>query len=83
MSPVVIPEFPDEENSTVPPTEPPTEHPQDQQRGFLGSSLPMEYGYAIVTVIVVAIAATAFLIYFRKIKKTHGKVEKTVSEAVK
>jgi hypothetical protein len=35
----------------------------------------MEYGYTIVAAIVVAIAATAFLVYFKKIRKTTGKVE--------
>jgi hypothetical protein len=62
---------PPPEDSTVPPTEP----PPSQQPGFLGSSLPMEYGYAIVTIIVVTIATAAFLVYFRKIRKTHTKVE--------
>jgi parallel beta-helix repeat protein len=78
MEPVVIPEFPDEENSTLPPTEP----PPSQQPGFLGTSLPVEYGYAILAVIVVIAGAAAFLVYVRKIRKTHGKAEKTMPEAV-
>jgi hypothetical protein len=59
---------PDEENPTLPPTEP----PPSQQHGFLGTSLPVEYGYAIVAII--AMGAVAFLVYFRKIRKTTGKV---------
>jgi hypothetical protein len=74
MSPVAIPEFPYEEN---PPTVPPTEPPQSQKPSFLGTGLPMETGYAILAVIVTT-AAAAFLVYFRKIKKTHRKVEKTM-----
>ena len=67
---------PDGENSTAPPTE----HPQDQL-GFLGSNLPLEYGYATVTIVAVIIAAAAFLLYFRKIKKPNVKAEKIVHEA--
>jgi len=67
---------PPPEDSTVPPTEPPS----SQQPGFLGSSLPVEYGYAIVTIIVVAIATAAFLVYFRKIKKTTGEVKEILKE---
>jgi hypothetical protein len=47
-----------------------------QQFGFLGSSLPMEIGYAIVAVIVVAIALAVFLVYFRKTRKHLGKLRK-------
>ena len=37
------------------------------QRGFLGSGLPMEYGYAIAVVIIVTItAATGYLHYKRR-----------------
>jgi len=74
---------PDGENSTVPSIEPtPTEPAPSQQQGFLGSKLPLEYGYAVVTVIAVAMAAAAFLVYFRKIKKTRGKAEKIGPEEV-
>jgi hypothetical protein len=39
----------------------------NQQHGFLGSNLPMEYGYAIVAAIVVAIASiTSYLHYKRR-----------------
>jgi hypothetical protein len=77
MSPVVIPEFPDEENPSLPPNEP----PPSQQTGFLGTSLLVEHGYVIVAAIAVAITAAAFLVYFRKIKKSNVKAEKTGTEA--
>jgi parallel beta-helix repeat protein len=64
MSPVVIPEFPDEENPTVPPNGTSPSH----QPGFLGSSLPVEYGYAIVAAIVVAIVTVTGYLYYKRRK---------------
>ena len=55
--------------------------PPDQQRGFLGSSLPLEYGYAIVASTAVAIGAAAILFYFRKSKSPKVNGKKTMPEA--
>jgi len=41
--------------------------------GFLGSSLPMDYGYTIVAVIVVAIVATAGYLFLKRKKRGDGK----------
>jgi len=37
-----------------------------QQTGFLGTNLPMEYGYAIVAVLVIIVVAGLSLVYFKK-----------------
>jgi hypothetical protein len=52
------------------PTEPEQlERPSSQQpAGFLGSSLPMEYGYAIVSVILVTIAVATNYLYYKRRK---------------
>ena len=60
------------ETSTAPPSEPsptpqPT-HPPVQQHGFLGTSLPMEYGYAIVAVTGVAMAVATGYLYLKRKK---------------
>jgi len=65
IPPIVIPEFHDEENPTVP-TEPSTELSPDQQPGFLGSSLPMEYGYGIVAAVGVAVVAVTGYLFFKR-----------------
>jgi DMSO/TMAO reductase YedYZ molybdopterin-dependent catalytic subunit len=62
--------------SATPPIIPPSNssdttsstNPSVQQQGFLGSSLPTEYGYAIVAVTVVAIAATTGYLYLKRKK---------------
>jgi hypothetical protein len=57
---------------TVTPTTEPTIEPistPKQQNGFLGTNLPTEYGYAIVTVSVAVAAAGLSLIYFKKLRK--------------
>jgi hypothetical protein len=41
-------------------------NPQVQQQGSLGSSIPMEYGYAVSAVIVAIAAATGYLYLKRK-----------------
>ena len=61
MKPFINPKLSDAENSTNPQT-------QEQKLGFLGSSLPMEYGYAIVTVIVVATVAIAGYLFLKSKK---------------
>jgi len=65
---------PDGGSPTVPPTEPPPEDSTvsstepSPKPGFLGTSLPMEYGYAIVAVTVVAIAAATGYLYLKRKK---------------
>jgi hypothetical protein len=54
--------------SATPPVIPPSNNPPVQPWGFLGSSLPMEYGYGIVVVIVVAIAAPTGYLYLKRKK---------------
>jgi hypothetical protein len=49
---------------TIEPTSTPT-----QQTGFLGTNLPIEYGYAIVAVLVILVVAGLSLIYLRKFRK--------------
>ena len=44
-------------------------------------NLPMEYEIIVVAATAVAIGAAALLVYFRKIKKTNVKIEKTMPEA--
>jgi hypothetical protein len=39
-----------------------------QQTGFLGTSLPIEFGYAIVAVLV-AVVVTILLVYFKRLRK--------------
>ena len=47
----------------IPPVTPP-----QQPAGFLGSSLTVDYGYAIVVVAVIAVAAITGCIYLRRIR---------------
>ena len=57
---------------TIEPTKTPTLTPTDtpiQQTGFLGTSLPLEYGYAIVAVLVIIVVAGVSLVYFKKFRK--------------
>jgi hypothetical protein len=49
----------------IEPTPPPTTTPP----GFLGTSLPIEYGYAIVAVLGIIIVAGLSLVYFKKLRK--------------
>ena len=51
------------------PTPKPSTQPSSTPSGFLGTSLPNEYGYAIVAVSMVMIVAGLTLVYFKKIKK--------------
>lgn len=39
------------------------------QSGFLGTSLPLEYGYAIVAVLAIIVVAGLGLVYFKKLRK--------------
>lgn len=55
----------DEENLTPPPSEP----SPLQQHDFLGTSLPLEIGYALLAVIATAVVATFFRVYFKKLRK--------------
>lgn len=50
------------------PTIEPTSTPQ-QKTGFLGTSLPIEYGYAIVAVVVIIVVAGLSLSYFKRLRK--------------
>jgi hypothetical protein len=50
---------------TLPPTIEPTSTPK-QQSGFLGTSFPTEYGYAIMAVLVITVVAGLGLVYFKK-----------------
>ena len=53
-----------EPTSTIEPTSTP-----EQPTGFLGTSLPVEYGYAIVAALVIAVVAGLSLVYFKKVKR--------------
>jgi hypothetical protein len=58
-------------SSDEPTTEPscqPISSPR-QQSGFLGTNLPLEYGYAIVAVLVIIVVAGLSLVYFKKLRK--------------
>jgi hypothetical protein len=61
-SPTVIPTI----EPTVEPTSTPTVKPNT---GFLGTNIPLEYGYAIVAVLLVGVAGASLLLYSRKRKK--------------
>jgi len=53
--------------SIIPTTEPsPT---PNHQSGFLGTNLPVEYGYAIVAVLVIVVVAGLSLVYLKKVRK--------------
>jgi hypothetical protein len=57
---------------TLQPTEPPSSRPTSvptQQSGFLGKSLPVEYGYAIVAVLAIIVVAGLSLVYLKKLRK--------------
>jgi hypothetical protein len=56
---------------TIDPTMEPTSTPQaeKQQTGFLGTGLPMEYGYAIVAVVAIMVVAGLSLACFEKYRK--------------
>jgi hypothetical protein len=43
----------------------PSPTPQ-KQIGFLGTTLPIEYGYAIVAFVIIAVVGLALFVYFRK-----------------
>ena len=51
----------------APATSPPTSiiPSPEPQSGFLGTNLPLEYGYAIIAALVIAVAAGLSLVYFR------------------
>jgi hypothetical protein len=53
---------------TVSPTLEPTSTPK-QPSGFLGTNLPMEYGYALVAVLVVMVVAGLSLVYFKRYRR--------------
>lgn len=58
---------PENQSATRPIIQPSNNQPV-QQQDFLGSSLPIEYGYGIVAVIVVAIAAATGYLYSKRKK---------------
>lgn len=58
---------PENQSATQPVIQPSNNQPV-QQQGFLGSSLPMEYGYLLVSAIVVAIAVTAGYLFYKRRK---------------
>jgi hypothetical protein len=41
----------------------------NQQTGLFGTGLPLEYGYAIVAVLVIIVAGASLLVYFKKLGK--------------
>jgi hypothetical protein len=53
------------------PTLSPTLEPTSTQKqtGFLGTSLPLEYGYVIVAVLVIIVVAELSLVYLKKLRK--------------
>lgn len=53
---------------TLEPTMEPTLTPQ-KSSGFLGTNLPMEYGYAILAVLVIMVVAGLSLVYFKNLRK--------------
>jgi hypothetical protein len=53
---------------TIEPTLEPTSTPQ-QPTGFLGTSLSVEYGYAIVVVLVIIVVAGLSLVYWKRLRK--------------
>ena len=53
---------------TIEPTAKPTSTP-NHQSGFLGTNLPLEYGYALLAVLVVLVVAGLSLAYFKKLRK--------------
>jgi parallel beta-helix repeat protein len=53
---------------TIEPTAEPTSTPKPQS-GFLGTNIPIEYGYAIVAVLVIIIVAGLSLVYIKKFRK--------------
>lgn len=63
---------PSDNSPTISPVEsPPSQQPtslSDQQPGFLGSTLPMEYGYVIMAAVAVAIAATTGYFFYKRRK---------------
>jgi hypothetical protein len=60
-----------ESSSTPSPTIEPTPEPTQasKQTGFFGTSLPVEYGYAIVAVLVIIVVAGLSLVYLKKLRK--------------
>jgi hypothetical protein len=56
------------QSSTIEPTAEPTPTPK-QPSGFLGTNLPMEYGYAIIAVLVIVVVAGLSLVYLKKVRK--------------
>ena len=56
-------------STTIVPIATPTVTPK-QKTGFLGTNLPIEYGYALVTVLVIIIVAGLSLAYLKKLRKT-------------
>jgi parallel beta-helix repeat protein len=72
QTPTPIPSSSPSPSSTIAPTTEPTLKPTltpSQQTGFLGTTLPTEYGYAIVAVLVIVIVAGFILVYLKKLKR--------------
>jgi hypothetical protein len=53
---------------TTEPTIVPTSTPSPQS-GFLGTSLPTEYGYAIIAVLIIAVVAGLSFVYLKRLRK--------------
>ena len=53
---------------TIEPTAQPTSTPK-QQSGFFGTSIPVEFGYAIVAVLVIVVTAGLSLGYYKRLRK--------------
>ena len=61
---------PSTSSPSIQPTELPSPSPKSTpQSGFLGINLPVEYGYAIVAVLVIIVVAGLGLVYFKKLRK--------------
>jgi hypothetical protein len=59
------------QNPSPSPTIEPISTPK-RQTGFLGTSLPTEYGYAIVTILVIIVVAALSVFYVKKLGKLEG-----------
>jgi hypothetical protein len=68
LSPTSTTELTPTSDATIKPSAEPTSTPKSQN-GFLGTNLPVGYGYAIITIIVMSVVAGLSLIYFEKLRK--------------
>jgi len=72
VNPIIIPNFSSLPKIQSPSqTTEPTSTPQaeKQQTGFLGTNLPLEYGYAIVAVLAAVVIGASVLVYLKKLPR--------------